>query len=108
MDIFTKTKKIKVENSTVDFFEDENAYYFDTSLTAVPEPMINALAGLKLLNGNKRLVMINHKIPMGLFPKIDEYFDYEIEELEDGNVKIIFSKKTNCITQLDFDTNCKG
>ena len=108
MDIFTKAKKIKVENSTVDFFEDENAYYFNTSLTAVPEPMINALAGLKLLNGNKRLVMINHKIPMGLFPKIDEYFDYEIEELEDGNVKIIFIKKPNCNKQLDFDTNCKG
>lgn len=109
MNIFTKTKKIEVENSTVDFFEDKNSYYFDTSLTAVPEPMINALAGLKLLNSDdKKLIMINHKIPMGLFPKIDEYFNYEIEELEDGNVKIIFSKKSNCNVQLDFDTNCQG
>lgn len=108
MDTFLKLKKIDVENATVDFFEDENSYYFDTSLTAVPEPMINALAGLKLLNGNKKLVMINHKIPMGLFPKIEEYFDYEVKELDNGNVKIVFSKKSNCDKQLDFDTNCKG
>ena len=108
MNIPQNAKQIVVQNSSVSFYEDENFYYFDSSLTAPPEPMVNALAGLKLLDGSKKLVMINHKVPMGLFPKIDEYFDYEIEELEDGNVKITFSKKSNCVTQLDFDTNCKG
>ena len=86
-------KKIEVENSTVDFFEDEDYYYFDTSLTAPPEPMINALAGLKLLDGKKKLIMINHKIPMGLFPKIENDFNYEINEIEEEKIKVIFSKK---------------
>ncbi len=108
MNIPSNAKQIVVLNSSVSFYEDENFYYFDSSLTAPPEPMVNALAGLKLLDGSKKLVMINHKAPMGLFPKIDEYFDYEIEELADGNVKVIFSKKSNCLTQLDFDTNCQG
>ena len=93
MNIPSNAKQIKVLNATLAFFKDENYFYFDSSLTASPEPMINALAGLKFLNGNKKLVMINHKIPMGLFPKIEEYFDYEIQELEDGNVKVIFTKK---------------
>jgi hypothetical protein len=101
-------KEIEVLNATVQFYEDENNYYFDSSLTAPPDPMINAVLGLKLLNENKKLVMINHKVPLGLFPKIEAFFDYDIQELEDGNVKIIFSKKSNCIAQLDFDTNCKG
>lgn len=108
MNIPSNAKQIVVLNSSVSFYEDENFYYFDSSLTAPPEPMVNALAGLKLLDGSKKLVMINHKLPMGLFPKIDEYFDYEIKELADGNVKVIFSKKSNCDNQLDFDTNCKG
>lgn len=108
MNIPKNAKQIEVLNSTVPFYEDENYYYFDTSLTAVPEPMINAVAGLGLLDENKKLIMINHKIPMGLFPKIEAYFDYEVEELKDGNVKIIFTKKINLVSKLDFDTNCSG
>ena len=108
MNIPANAKQIVVMNATLPFYEDENFYYFDSSLTAPPEPMVNALAGLKLLDGSKKLVMINHKAPMGLFPKIDEYFDYEIEELVDGNVKVTFIKKSNHLSQLDFDTNCQG
>ena len=52
--------------------------------------------------------MINHKIPMGLFPKIEGLFDYEIEELDDGNVKIVFTKKEKAVSKLDIDTTCKG
>ena len=108
MNIPKNAKQIEVDNSTVPFYQDEDYYYFDTSLTAVPEPMINAVAGLQLLDENKKLIMINHKIPMGLFPKIEAYFDYEVEELKDGNVKITFSKKEKLVPKLDFDTNCSG
>lgn len=108
MNIPKNAKQIEVDNSTVPFYKDENSYYFDTSSTAVPEPMINAVAGLQLLDENKKLIMINHKIPMGLFPKIEAYFDYEVEELKDGNVKITFSKKEKLVPKLDFDTNCSG
>ena len=45
--------KIEVMGSTVDFytFTQENTvfYYFDTSLTGAPEPMINAMRGLELI-----------------------------------------------------------
>ena len=108
MNIPASAKQIEVVNSTVPFYEDENYYYFDTSSAAVPEPMVNAVAGLELLDENKKLIMINHKIPMGLFPKIEAYFDYEVEELADGNVKIIFTKKVNLVSKLDFDTKCSG
>lgn len=101
-------KQIEVINATIPFYEDGDYYYFDSRLTPFPEPMINAVAGLALLNENKKLVMINHKIPMGLFPKIEAYFDYEVEELKDGNVKITFSKKEKLVPKLDFDTNCLG
>ena len=107
MNIPISAKKIDVKNATVDFFEDEDYYYFDTSLTAAPEPMVNALAGLKLLDRSKKLVMINHKIQMGLFPKIEDYFDFKIEEFEDF-VKITFSKKIEECIDINFDTNCKG
>lgn len=108
MNIPKNAKQIEVDNSTVPFYQDEDYYYFDSSSTAVPEPMINAVAGLQLLDENKKLIMINHKIPMGLFPKIEAYFDYEVEELKDGNVKIIFTKKEKLVPKLDFDTNCSG
>lgn len=108
MNIPKNAKQIEVDNSTVPFYQDEDYYYFDSSSTAVPEPMINAVAGLQLLDENKKLIMINHKIPMGLFPKIEAYFDYEVEELKDGNVKITFSKKEKLVPKLDFDTNCSG
>lgn len=107
MNIPKNAKEIIVENSTVPFFKLKNIYYFDTSATAVPEPMINAIAGLKLLDENSKLVMINHKIPLGLFPKIEAYFDFEVEEFEDY-IKIIFVKKRGLEENLNVNTNCQG
>ena len=108
MHIPKNANKIDVENSTVTFYKYEDNYYFDSSSTAIPEPMINAVAGLQILNENEKLIMINHKIPMGLFPKIEAFFDYEVEEFEDF-VKVTFSKKKEIITNLDnIDSNCQG
>ena len=81
-------KKLELENSTVDFYEyikDGLTFYqFDTSECGPPEPMVNAMAGLQLLdNANKRLIMINHKPPMGLFPKIQK--NYKQSALAIGN-----------------------
>lgn len=106
-------KKIKVEGSTVDFYELKNgnsmAYFFDTSLCPVPEPMINAMVGLKLINENNKLVMINHKPPIALFPRIQQNYNYEIEELEDGRYKIEFTYKSGTKNKVNFDNNfCDG
>ncbi|SNZ10320.1 hypothetical protein SAMN06265182_1820 [Persephonella hydrogeniphila] len=93
----SKKEEIKVEGATVPvyrFVEDGITYFeFDTSMLGPPEPMINALAVLKLLDSSdKRVIMINHKKPMGLFDKISDKYDYEIEEI-DGKYKIIFKLK---------------
>lgn len=105
---------IKVEGSTVPFyvFEDKGItyYQFDTSLSGPPEPMVNAMAGLRLLtDASKKLVMINHKKPMGLFDKIGKSFSYIIENLPDGNVKIVFSYNPEASEKADLtQTSCKG
>ena len=65
--------------------------YRVTSECGPPEPMVNAMAGLKLIDSaNKRLIMINHKVPGGLFGKIGQNFDHKIEELADGRAKVTF------------------
>ena len=92
-------EKIEVEGATVPVYKyekDNITYYeFDTSKLGPPEPMVNALSVLKLVDSpNKKAVMINHKKPMGLFDKISDRFDYRIEEL-DGKYKIEFWLKDN-------------
>lgn len=101
-------KQIEVKKATVPFFKKDNILYFDTSETAIPQPMVNALAGLELLDEYSKLVMINHKIPLGLFPKIEIFFDYEVEEFEDF-VKVTFSKKKDILINLtNINSNCQG
>lgn len=106
-------EKIELEGSTVDFYkyiQNEITYYhFDTSDRGAPEPMVNAMTGLQLLKDNEKLVMINHKPPMGLFPKIQQNYNYLIEELEDGRHKVTFSYKEGSNPETDFSQNtCAG
>jgi len=91
-------EKIEVQGSDVDFYtyeeEGTTLFQFDSSMTGPPSPMVNAMCGLNLIDGtDKKLVMINHKPPMGLFPKIEDKYNYEIEELSDGKHKITFTSK---------------
>ena len=106
-------EKIEVMGATVDFFkvaqDGESTYYFDTSKCGPPEPMVNGMAGLQLLDDNAKLVMINHKAPGGLFPKVEADFNYNIEEVEGGLVKVTFTKKSNAQGSTDFtSTQCGG
>jgi len=107
-------QKIEVTGSTVDFytFEDNQItyYQFDTSKSGPPEPMVNAMAGLKLIDSpNKKLIMINHKKPMGLLDKIGKNYDIETEKMEDGRVKLIFSYKEEKSEEANLnDSNCHG
>ena len=107
-------KEIEVEGATVPFYEytiGETQYYeFDTSKCGPPEPMVNAMAGLKHLDGpNKKVVMINHKKPMGLLDKIGENYNIETEALDDGRVKLIFSYKDGASDKANLnDAACHG
>lgn len=107
--------KIEVTGATVDFFEfkdgDTEVFTFDTSMCQPPEPMVNGMCGLTLIKQkNQRLEMINHKAPMGLFPKVEDDFIYEVIDLdENGKVKVIFSRKEDAKNNTDFtQTSCDG
>ncbi|MBL0707433.1 MAG: hypothetical protein JJW00_00070 [Sulfurimonas sp.] len=97
--------KIEVDGATVDFFElvkdGISRYYFDTSKCGPPDPMVNAMSGLKLIkNNNNTLVMINHKAPGGLFAKLESDVAHSVEDLDGGLVKITF---TNVNAGVDSD-----
>jgi len=107
-------QKIEVEGASVDFvvFENEGLTYyaFDTSRCGPPDPMVNAVAGLRLIDAPKKcLIMINHKMPMGLFDKIGEDFEIDSSIREDGLAEVVFSFKG--ATNLDdprYTAKCHG
>jgi len=101
-------KKIEVAGATVDFFElakdGQSTYYFDSSKCGPPEPMVNAMSGLKLIKGtDNKLVMINHKTPGGLFAKLGDDISHEAIAHEGGFVKVTFSSNFNSTANTDLD-----
>ena len=106
-------KEIDVAGATVPFYEytiGETQYYeFDTSKCGPPEPMVNAMSGLKLIKSpQQKVVMINHKKPMGLLDKIGENYNIDFEKMEDGSVKLIFSYRENESEKADLSQNSCG
>ncbi len=106
--------ELKVEGQTVPFYKykigDMTYIEFDTSKCGPPEPMVNAMLALKEIQklDNAKVIMINHKKPMGLLPKIEGEYDYEAKDV-DGITKLIFTKKINPDIKTNFDdTNCHG
>ncbi len=107
-------QKIEVAGATVDFFTykdgDIEVYEFDTSKCGPPEPMVNAMSGLKLIDSaNKKLVMINHKKPMGLLDKVGVNFNITDRKLEDGRVALEFTYKDGESEKANLDdSSCGG
>ena len=106
-------QQVEVNGATVPFMKyEENGttiYQFDSSRSGHPEPMINAMSGLQMIQDGEKLEMINSKAPMGLFPKIEADFNFEVEELVDGRFKITFSKRGAGDAGTDFNnTGCSG
>ncbi len=105
---------IEIMGATVPFFTytegEDQVFEFDTSKCGPPDPMVNAMAGLKHIDGpNKKLVMINHKSPGGLIAKIGENYNIDEVNLDDGRVKLIFSYKDEESKKADLNaTHCDG
>jgi len=105
---------LEVEGANVPFFtytiEDTQYIEFDTSKCGPPDPMVNAMAGLKLLDApNKKVVMINHKSPGGLLAKIGENYDISEEKLDNGFVKLTFSYRSGESEKANLnDSSCPG
>ena len=109
-----KKEPIEVMGATVPFFTyqdgEAQVFEFDTSKCGPPDPMVNAMAGLKLLDSaDKKLVMINHKSPGGLFAKIGENYNIEQEDIEGGLVKVTFTYKEGESDKANLnDASCAG
>ncbi|MCW8894898.1 MAG: hypothetical protein OQK48_06760 [Sulfurimonas sp.] len=106
----SEASKVEVAGATVDFFElkkdGESTYYFDTSKCGPPDPMVNAMSGLRLIKGtNNKLVMINHKTPGGLFSKLEDDISHEAQEVDGGLVKITFTSNNSSAANTDFEQN---
>ena len=106
-------ESIEVEGANVPFFrytlEESQVFEFDTSKCGSPDPMVNAMAGLKLLDTEKKkLVMLNAAKPAGLISKIAENYDIETETLADGRVKLTFSYKAGESEKADLSDNTCG
>ena len=104
-------QKIDVENGTVEFFkgniDNNTAYQFST--VEGGHPMVNAMAGLAVLKEGEQLIMLNHCAPMGLFPKIEDDFEYKYSDLPSGITQVIFTKKEEANGSTDFSaTSCGG
>ncbi|SFZ99008.1 hypothetical protein MNB_SV-5-922 [hydrothermal vent metagenome] len=106
-------KEIEVEGANVPFFTyqdgEDQVFEFDTSKCGPPDPMVNAMAGLKLVDApNKKLVMINHKSPGGLIAKIGENYDIVEDKIDGGLVKLTFSYKSGDSEKADLSDNTCG
>ena len=105
---------LHVDNTTVPFSTyaiDEIQYIeFDTSMCIPPEPMVNAMVALELLTSNKvKIVMINHRSPVGLLAKVGAFYDIETTDLGDGKLKLIFSYKEGETPKADLSQkSCAG
>lgn len=106
-------ESIEVEGANVPFFtytvEGSQIFEFDTSKCGSPDPMVNAMAGLKLLDApHKKVVMLNMVKPAGLISKISENYDIKTENLADGRVKLTFSYKAGESEKADLSDNTCG
>ncbi len=116
MNIITKpdtAEEFAPEGATVPFFKytlDEGQIIeFDTSKCGPPEPMVNAMIGLKMVDENTKLLMINHKSPGGLINKISDNYDIESIDMADGGVQLLFSHKTGESEKANLsDNKCDG
>lgn len=106
--------EFKPSGATVSFvkFEEDGVEYFgfDSRQCVPPEPMVNAMIGLKMLdNKNRKLIMINHRSPVGLLAKIEEFYDIKSKELENGAVELVFSYIEGKSDKADLtDSSCAG
>jgi len=106
-------EEVEVNGATVPFYKYEAEgvvhYQFDTSKAGHPEPMVNAMSGLKILQPGEKLVMLNSKPPMGLFPKVENEFSFAHSEIAPGLTKVVFTPKSEAGTETDFnDNSCDG
>jgi len=93
-----KKELIKIPSTTLDFYKYEKDgliyYEFDARECTPPEPMVNAINGLKMIkNENERLVGMFFHEPFPLYEKVSSHFGYKSHEYENGDFLVTFFRK---------------
>lgn len=91
-------EKVVIPRATLDIYKYEEdgltCYEFDATLCQPPEPLVNAMVCLSLLENEKeRVIGIFFHEPSVLYDKISSNFSYVATELESGDFRIVFKKK---------------
>lgn len=112
MNYFEGWEKFNVDGASVPFYKTiKNGVSFvgfDCRECMPPEPMVNASIALNFAKDeNTKIVMINHRFPAGLIPKIESRFDYVNEELESG-FRLEFTLKNGAKPDKNMDVTCNG
>ena len=94
----SKKTTLEVPGASLSFvtYEENGVEYieFNSSASHPPEPMVNFMKGFELIKDtDKKLVMINAQEPSPLYPRIANELTWEVEVLESGDVKVVFSNK---------------
>ncbi len=89
---------MQVPKATLPFYKYEVDgilfYEFNATECSPPEPMVNAMHGLRMLkHENERLVGIFFHEPSPLYAKIPKHFSYEATELESGDFRVVFRRE---------------
>ncbi len=116
MNIITRpdiAEEFTPEGATVPFFKytmgESQIIEFDTSKCGPPEPMVNAMIGLKMVDEKTNLLMINHKSPGGLLSKIGDNYSIESVDTPDGSVQLLFTYKSGESEEANLsDDKCDG
>ena len=103
-----------IEGSTLPFWRYSSAerevIEFDSTDSACPIPMMNAMAGLaRIATSGELLVMINGFEPEGLYERIRDHFTWKVEPLSDKQIMVVFEAIEGKAEQLDFSRrHCSG
>ncbi len=75
--------------------EEGGTVYLDVRGLEPPQPMAMVLGTMAKLDPAKRLVVQHERVPMFLYPKLDEKgYTYETHELDQHNVQLIIKPKS--------------
>jgi hypothetical protein len=105
---------IQIEGASLPFYRfqegSDTIIEFDSTGCGCPIPMVNAMAGLQRAAASGEILhMINGFEPVGLYARIEGYFNWSVR-LESGKqVRICFTPVLGRAGELDFGNNqCHG
>ena len=107
-------KRFQPDGATVEFveYEEEGVKIigFDSQMCIPPEPMVNAMIALQMLdNPQTKIIMVNHRSPVGLLAKVNANYIIDEEKLAGEAVRLTFHYKEGATEKADLsNSRCGG